>query len=235
MPAIVKCRPEQRQPIAEFLTAKLEKYIEDIDTFDEVSVEEIDDGLKVEFPVGEIYGYTADYVQCVGYLFEQLKADYPDVGIWGVAYEYETITANTFGPFFYCKPEDKELTTTFQWHMCAECNDVFDTEVFYNSSQWDWEEGNEYCLCCPTCMLMYAAVDTWGDVEANASVNADELDEEECERDALKLFLWNRLTQNLDAHMDDFRKNRERIETLLTNEQVPEERKEIIQNLLNKM
>jgi hypothetical protein len=82
---------------------------------------------------------------------------------------------------------------------------------------------------------MYAAVDTWGDVEANASVNADELDEEECERDALKLFLWNHLTQNLDAHMDDFRKNRERIETLLTNEQVPEERKEIIQNLLNKM
>ena len=102
-------------------------------------MEEIDGGLEVTFPIGEIYGYSSDYVQNISYVFAGLKKKYPDIAICGLAYEYETIQEATFGPYFHCTAEEKELNVTYEWQECATCGKVITTDAFYNSSQRDFE------------------------------------------------------------------------------------------------
>lgn len=230
MPAIITCNKMQQQEIIQFLEEQLPECLRLIDDHS-FCLKTTDTELHVLFPVGEIYGYTSDYVQCVGMLFEKLKKEYPDIGMWGVAYEYETITANTFGPFFRCKPEDKELSMTYQWQMCAQCGSVLDDEATYNSSQWDFEEGNEECLCCPTCMLLYAARDGWDSVEANASVSEDKYNSES---DSLQDILWKRVCDNIEAYMPDFAANRERIQQALQTEEISEEKQTVLRDILQR-
>lgn len=230
MPAIITCNKMQQESIIQFLEKELPECLNMIDDRS-FCLKTTDTQLHVLFPVGEIYGYTSDYVQCIGMLFEKMKKLYPDIGIWGVAYEYETITANTFGPFFRCKPEDKALTITYQWQMCAECGDVLEGEAAYNSSQWDFEEGNEECLCSPTCMLLYAAKNDWGSVEANASINEND----DVEGDTLKDVLWKRVYDNMAEHMPDFAANRERIQQALNSDDIVEDKKAALQEILQQI
>ena len=230
MPAIITCNKMQQQEIIQFLEEQLPECLRLIDDHS-FCLKTTDTELHVLFPVGEIYGYTSDYVQCVGMLFERLKKAYPDIGIWGVAYEYETITANTFGPFFRCKPEDKELNITYQWQMCAQCGSVLDEDTTYNSSQWDFEEGNEECLCCPTCMLLYAATSGDASVEANASINADD----NVESDALKDILWKRICDNMEAYLPDFTANCERIRQALDADDIMDDKKAVLKDILQRI
>ena len=228
MPAIITCNKMQQQSIIQFLEKELPEYLNMIDDRS-FCLKTTDTQLHVLFPVGEIYGYTSDYVQCIGMMFEKMKKLYPDIGIWGVAYEYETITANTFGPFFYCKPEDKTLTITYQWQMCAQCGAILDGEATYNSSQWDFEEGNEECLCCPTCMLLYAATSGEASVEANASIK------ENVESDSLKSILWKRVCDNMEVYLPDFAANCERIQQALDADDIMDDKKSVLQEILRRI
>lgn len=228
MPAIITCARQQQQSIIQFLEDQLPECLKLIDDRS-FCIKTTDTELHVLFPVGEIYGYTSDYVQCVGMLFERMKKAYPDIGIWGVAYEYATITANTFGPFFRCQPEDKELTITYQWQMCAQCGAILDGEATYNSSQWDFEEGNEECLCCPTCMLLYAATSGEASVEANASIK------ENVESDSLKSILWKRVCDNMEVYLPDFAANCERIQQALGADDIMDDKKSVLQEILQRI
>lgn len=144
-----------------------------------LSISSSPDGLEVGYPIGEIYGYSSVYVQDMAEVFRTLKEKFPQIGILGIAYEYETISAVTFGPYFYCDPDDKELKVTYKWQCCSVCGKVFDKEVYYNSSAWYRGEGNKNCLCSPECMREY--VNSYQDhelmVDANESLTKAELEE----------------------------------------------------------
>ena len=232
MPAFVTCDKKDREKIKEILQKELEDCVEEIDGGD-VLIEEVDDGLRVDFPVGEIYGYTSDYVQCVGYVFQGLKKNFPNIGVEGLAYEYETITAVTFGPYFHCKPEDEELTIDFEWQMCTECGKILTTDTLYNSSQWDFEEGNTECICSPTCMLMHVLSDSWTEVQGNASIDDDIREELWEDEDAIKEIFWNRILENLDEYMKDFKANKAKIASMMEKDNIDDEHIELLKKILN--
>lgn len=238
MAATITCSKSVKKEIADFLLEKIGEMMEDIrEDEDSVTVEETENGLKVEYPIGEIYGYSSDYVKGIAYVFENLKEKYRDIGIYGIAYEYETISDGTFGPLFYCKPEDTKLTVTFEWQECANCGTIVEGDTFYNSSQRDFEEGNLACLCCPTCMLEYALDDGWGDVEPNDSFDDDEQEEiyDNEEDDVLKKFLWKRIADNMDEYLDDFRKNKDKIVALVDNKKLSAEQKTVLLEITDKL
>ena len=237
MPATIKCKDSIKKEIKSYLLEELGELMEQIrESFYEVSIEESADGLEIEFPIGEIYGYSSDYVQSVAYVFANLKKKYTDISIYGIAYEYETITAGTFGPLFYCQEEDTELNITFEWQECACCGEIIETEACYNSSQWNFEEGNLMCLCCPTCMLEYSLSKEYGEVEPNGSFSEEEIDiiyNSEDEEKVLKKLLWNRISTHLEEYMEDFVKNKERIRALVNRADITDSEKEVLMTILN--
>lgn len=264
MGARITCRQEIKKEISDFLLEEIGKRMESIKKGKyAVTVEETKDGLKVAYPIGEVSGFASDYVENIGYVFEDLKAKYSDISIYGIAYEYESNSAYTFGPLFYCKPEDTNLTKTFKWQICANCGTIVGGDAFYNSSQNDFNEGNLGCLCCPTCMLEYAlgynnknilknsvftdhildAVDYsynfhWN-LDVNGSFDDDERDEiYEDEDDYTPEFrnrLWKRIVDNLDAYMDDFRNNKDRIYKLTEKAKLSAEQKVVLLEITNRM
>ena len=242
MPATIKCNNTAKDGIKIFLLEELGERIDGIDEdVDAVSVKETEEGLKVDYPVGEIYGYASDYVQGIPAVFEKIKEMYPDVEIYGFAYEYEQIQAYTFGPLFYCKSDDTELTVTYEWQQCAACGKVIETEAFYNSSQHDFKEGNNHCLCSPTCVLEYALSEGWGIVEPNDSFDEDEIDDiydEEYEvegGDFLKKLLWERVTADYKEFRNDFSANKERITAMAEKTDLDEEKRNVLLAILDQM
>lgn len=232
MPAFVVCDKKDKEKIKEILQKELEECVEEIDG-GEVLITDNDTGIEVEFPIGEIYGYTSDYVQCVGYTFDKLKRDFPNIGIEGIAYEYETITAVTFGPYFHCKPEDKDLTIIYEWQICTECGKIITTDTLYNSSQWDFEEGNIECICSPTCMLLHVLSDSWTEVQGNASIDDDTREALWENEDAIKEIFWNRILENLDEYMKDFKANKDRIAPMMEKDNIDDEHIELLKKILN--
>lgn len=202
---------------------------------DAVVVDEFEGGLEIAFPIGEVYGYAADYVQTIPYIFEDLKKKYEDIAIRGIAYEYEAVQEYTFGPFFYCTENDAELTVTFEWQECTICGEISETDVLYNSSQWDLGAGNHLCLCCPTCMLEYTLSKERGEIEPNESFDEDEIDaiyDSDDEDKALKKMLWKRITLNLDEYAEDFRRKNDRVLMLANKKGVTAARKKVFMSVL---
>lgn len=239
MPATVWCKDEQKKEIKEYLTKELVDLLDMINEFDDmVDVSETDYGFHVEFPHGEIYGYSFDYVCCVSEVFKDLKKKYNDIAIDGIAYEYETITCMTCGFYFHCKETDKELHVTNDWQECAACCDVVEGETFYNSSQFDFEEGTTYCLCCPTCMLQYCIDPSCDDIDGNASFENDEIEdlyEDDNTEEKLKEYLWQRIVDNVDDYLDDFAAKKDRIVVLKDIENIAEDKKDFLLNILQKI
>lgn len=237
MAATIKCEQVQKQEIKEILLKKLGDMMDSIrEDEDCVSVTETEEGLSVDYPIGEIYGYSSDYVQSIPYIFKDLKKKYPSIEVWGIAYEYETISAGTFGPLFYCKSTDSDLTVTFDWQECAQCGKIIEGDAIYNSSQKDFEEGNLLCLCSPTCMLEYSLDDGWGEVEGNASMTEEEQDEifDDEEGDVLKNILWNRIVANMNEnnYVEDFALNKSRILSLFDSDDLDDEKKSVLKKIM---
>ena len=243
MPATIKCNNQIKSEIKSYLMEELGGLMGKIrKEVDAVSLEEVSDGLNVEFPIGEIYGAASDYVQDIPYIFDDLKRTYNEIEINGIAYEYETRQEATFGPFFYCTCEESKLTVTYEWQECANCGKIIETDVLYNSSQHDFGEGNHLCLCSPTCMVEYIIQDEESELQPNDSFTDDEMDmiydsieaEDETE-DALKAILWKRITDKVDDYLEDFVSNKDRILTLVNDDQTTDEKKAFLQAVLNKI
>lgn len=178
----IDCAEEEIDAIREYLYKELGGLMEMIhEGQSAVSVSSSPDGLDVSYPIGEIDGYSSVYVQDIAGVFKSLKEKFPHIGILGIAYEYETVSAGTFGPYFYCSPEDKELKVTYEWQRCSICGRIFEKNVYYNSSQWDGGEGNLNCLCSPECMREYvnSNPDYERMVDASESMTEDEQEEYE--------------------------------------------------------
>lgn len=80
MAATIKCEQAQKQEIKEILLKKLGDMMDSIrEDEDCVSVTETEEGLSVDYPIGEIYGYSSDYVQSIPYIFKDLKKKYPSM------------------------------------------------------------------------------------------------------------------------------------------------------------
>ena len=238
MAATIQCSDSVKEDITAFLLQEIGDLMESIrEEEDVVSVEETDTGLEVDFPCGEIYGYSSDYVQVMPRIFQKLKETYPDIAIYGIAYEYETITAYTFGSFFYCSAQDSTVTVTYDWQECAACGNILEGELFYNSSQQDFEEGNLLCLCCPTCMLAYVLDKEYGEVQPNASLE-EELEEINGSEDpdtALKEVLWKRICDNLEEYLDDFAAHREKITALASDPALDPDKKAVLVQILERI
>lgn len=236
MSATIRCRDSIRKDIKDYILKEMGNLMSSIrEDSDAVVVDEVEGGLEIAFPVGEIYGYASDYVQNIPYIFEDLKKKYGDIAIRGIAYEYETIQEATFGPFFYCSEDDPELTITFEWQECASCGQIVETDTFYNSSQRDMEEGNLLCLCCPTCMLEYALSKNCGELQPNESFDEDELDaiyDSDDEDKALKKLLWKRITLNLDEYAEDFSLKKDRVLALTNQKGVTVARKKVLLSII---
>lgn len=238
MPATIFCTQEVKDELSAILSQKLGALMDSIQEDEEsILIEETADGLNVDYPTGEIYGYTSDYVQALPHVFRQLKKSYPAIGVEGLVYEYETITCATFGAYFHCAPEDKTLTIDLDnWQECATCGNVVEGDTFYNSSQRDFGEGNLLCLCCPTCMLEYALDTGWGELEPNASIadsDQDALYSSDDEDEALKSILWQRITKNTTQYLFDFNRNRSRVVALA--ESAPADKREVLHKLLKRL
>ena len=125
MPASICCNPSDKQSIKFYLLTEISKMMSNIcESEDAVDIRETEEGLEVEFPIGEIYGYASDYVQYMPDVFQNLKNIYPDIVIFGIVYEYETRQEVTFGPLFYCGSDDTVLTVTYEWQECACCGRI---------------------------------------------------------------------------------------------------------------
>lgn len=239
MPATIKCNNANKEEIKAYCLSEIGALMESIrEDSDAVTVEVLDDGLEITFPIGEIYGYTSDYVQNIPFIFKELKKKYPDIAIHGIAYEYETVSEVTFGPFFYCAAEDNDLTVTFEWQECAVCGKIVQTDVCYNSSQHDFEEGNLLCLCSPTCMLEYSLSKEYGEVQPNGSFDETEMDkiyESDDEDKALKKLLWKRIAINEEDYREDFIANMQRIIDLTNKKGVTATNKKALAALLDNL
>lgn len=163
MSATIKCPDELKQSIINDLSGvpsntnlSLIELLELINADEtDVSIEETPEGLNIDFPGREIYGFTHWYVLAVTNVFSELKRKYPNIGIFGICCYYETVSGTTIGPLFHCEPSDKALRVVEKWQQCAGCGEVLETDTFYNSSRWDFGEGEEFCLCSPECMRAY--------------------------------------------------------------------------------
>lgn len=177
MGATIICKDSVKAELSEILVREINGLVEEISTIEEVSVVETPDGLRVEYPMGEIYGQAYDYVEMLPSIFKKLKKGFKDIGIDGIVYEYEINTAMTLGFVFHCKPKNAELKISDRWQLCAVCKNYFETDVFYNSSQWDFGEGNLLCLCAHWCAQDYIRgehrIFDVG-VEPNASVSEED-------------------------------------------------------------
>lgn len=131
MGATIKCNQTERHAISQILLERLKKVIEQIDEDENcVSVYETEEGLSIDYPTGEIYGRASDYVQAIPNVFIEIKKKYPEIEVRGIAYEYETVSEATFGPFFYCKTTDSDLTVTYKWQICESCGSVIEKGNF---------------------------------------------------------------------------------------------------------
>lgn len=232
MPAIVMCKECDKKAIREFLQKEIDECIESIDD-GECTIEETETGLEIEYPVGEIYGYTSDYVQMIGSVFSLLKEKYPDVGIEGIAYEDETITACTFGPYFRCKPEDARLTMVYEWQICTECGKIIIEDTFYNSSQWDFEEGNIECICSPSCAMLHALSEYCSELQGNASIDEDTIEELWDDENLIKQILWDRVCENIDEYMDDLKANKDRFVAIIEKVNIDDEKMKILKKIID--
>ena len=239
MPATIKCNNANKEEIKAYCLSEIGALMESIrENSDAVAVEVLNDGLEITFPIGEIYGYSSDYVQNIPFIFKELKKKYPDIAIHGIAYEYETVSEATFGPLFYCAAEDNDLTVTFEWQECAVCGKIVQTDVCYNSSQHDFEEGNLLCLCSPTCMLEYSLSKEYGEVQPNGSFDETEMDkiyESDDEDKALKKLLWKRIAINEEDYREDFIANMQRIIDLTNKKGVTATKKKALAALLDNL
>ena len=243
MPATIKCDNQIKSEIKSYLLEEFHSLMEKIrKDEDSVSVEDVADGLNVEFPIGEIYGSASDYVQDIPYIFDNLKKTYSEIEINGIAYEYETRQEATFGPFFYCTSDDSELTVTYEWQECVSCGKIMEADVLYNSSQRDYGEGNLLCLCSPTCMLEYIIKDEENKLQPNDSFTDDEMDmiydsieADEDSDDTIKKILWNRVIDNTCDYLEEFVSNKDRIFALVNEDQATDEQKAFLQSVLNQI
>ena len=236
MSAIIKCSNAIKEEIKSYCLSEIGALMQSIrEGADAVTAKVHDDGLEIAFPIGEIYGYTSDYVQALPNVFKELKKKHPDIAVRGIAYEYETVSEATFGPYFYCAAEDKDLTVTFEWQECAVCGNIIETDACYNSSQHDFGEGNLLCLCSPTCMLEYALSKEHGEVQLNGSFDEEEADtiyDSDDEDKALKKMLWKRITLNQNDYQEDFKANKERITALIGKKGTTEAKKKVLVSLI---
>ena len=276
MSAIIKCPKELRQSIKLELL-EFVQYTEDMDEFDrinawyefedthpvslrmiineerdgypELGVVETEEGLFVEFPVGAVYGDVIDYYpEEISNAFKELKSKYPDIGIKGLCYAYETTANFTYGSYFYCEPEDSDLTVIDHWQKCAVCGRILDTDTFYNSDQWDNEqEGDLNCICCPTCMLEYVIKgpkdkeneivninDSW-----SRELKNEELDEDEWDGDfesfSIPDYFWSMIVANKNEYLPDFIANKDRVEKLASINGILEDKKLFLSEILEKV
>ena len=212
MSAKVICSNEIKEELVAKIKSQLLEAISQIECDEEeVSVEVDNDGILIKYPVGEIYGYSWDYVRSVNNIFTELKEEYPSIGINGVVYEYETISAFTGGFSFHCESGDKKLSSTQDWQICEVCGNVLETETFYNSSQWDRGEGKRRCICSRECMLKYVLSDYDG-ISTNNSWD-EELEEEVWDDDdpyrEIKLELIKRVENDFEEYEEIVKNNKE--------------------------
>jgi hypothetical protein len=239
MPATIWCKDSEKAKIKEILLREIGKLADLINNYycDPVTVEETEDGLQIDYPIGTMYGKVADYVESIPDIFQDVKNQFKDIGVFGIAYEFETVMAETFGPLFYCEPQDENLTVTYAWQWCVICGKYVEGDATYNSSQWDLETGgNPNCLCCPTCMLEYALSERWHEVGINASISDDEKEKfvNECLDVDNELF-WSRIVANLDEYMDDFAANQDRVAALLEVKNLDVEKRAVLLEILNRI
>ena len=150
---------------------------------------------------------------------------------------YETKCYATYGYYFRCSESDDSLTIVSDWQECACCAGIIEGETFYNSSQFDFEEGNTNCLCSPTCMLEYCLADTFEEVDMNASFTeeeTDEADEYDDPYEATKEILWKRIVDNVDDYLEDFKKNKDRI-IALVDKDIDDDKKEVLLEIVEKI
>lgn len=245
MAAVIKCEQTQKQEVKEFIQTGLADQLDFVDLGadekeDVFSVTETEDGLSVEYPIDEVYGLAARYVDGVLELFEELKKKYPTIEIWGIVCEYESCSCSSYGYLFRCKSTDKRLKSTADWQLCVQCGAYIEGNAAYNSVRHDFGDGDENCLCSPTCMLEYALDFTHRDLNGNAS-----LSEEECEQVQediegagglfLKRILWERIVSSMHRKkfIKDFAMKKERIQKLVESENVDDEKKEVLKKILS--
>lgn len=178
MLAEIICSEKERNEILEFVLTSLKRATEYLRSDESEAVGTLsDDGIGFDYPSGEIYGRTWDWIQAVADVFAEAKRKWPDSAVDGLVYAYETISCATSGLRFRCGAEDDALTVTADWQECAVCGRIIEGEAFYNSSQKDFEEGNLLCLCSPECALAYAEDEESDGVEPNAWFSDEEADD----------------------------------------------------------
>ena len=237
MAATILCDASLREAVKSYLLTEIGNMMESIrNSADAVSIKDIDGGVQVEYPIGEVYGYASDYVQNIPYVFKELKKKYGSIAIRGIAYEYETRQEVTYGPFFYCSTIDTDLTVTFKWQECACCGKILEEDTFYNSSQRDFGEGNLLCLCSPTCMLEYALSKEYGELQPNASFDEDDVDDiydSDDEDRTLKKLLWERISGYSENYKNDFEANKDRIVAIMNKKGIASGKKAVLNKILN--
>ena len=258
MPAIIKCEKDLREQIK---TELLENVIDTddmdegdeidaryessesslslinwMDGYPEIAVTETAEGLAVDFPIGELYGDTWSYLQEVLDVFRALKMKYPGIGIQGLCYSYETVSAYTSGFAFKCDPEDEELSVIDKWQKCAVCGKIVDSDTFYNSGQWEIGEGDLNCICCPTCMLEYLVLGP-SDYESeiiniNDSWAEEWNDEEEPDESSIREYFWSKIAADKEKYLPDFVENKERIIALADNDGISVEKRAVLLEII---
>ena len=173
--ATVICNENERKEILDFLLNSL-KHETELIRSDESEVTGVvtSEGIEFEFPSGEIYGKTWDWIQAVEDAFSEAKKTWPDIAVDGLVYAEETVVYATNGLRFRCEAEDDDLTVVTDWQECAVCGKIVEGDAYYNSSQKDFEEGNLLCLCSPECAVEYAEDEESEGVEPNAWFSDEE-------------------------------------------------------------
>ena len=208
------CNEDVKKEIVEKIREELVEAISLIDCIeDEIEVEDIEGGVNVEYPVGDIFGMAWDYVERINDFFCELKSLYPEIGVSGIAYEYDTMCYSTGGFYFHCEPTDKSVESTQAWQICESCGQIISSDTFYNSSQWDSdsEEGNRKCICSKLCMVKYVLSES-NKVETNSTWDEKEVDkiwDSDDPQEETKKLLVEKVLNNLNDYIEIINGNKE--------------------------
>ena len=85
----------------------------------------------------------------------------------------------------------------------------------------------------PTCMLLHVLSDSWTEVQGNASIDEETREELWENEDAIKEIFWNRILENFDEYMKDFKENKDRIAPLMERDNIDDEHIELLKKILN--
>ncbi len=124
MPATIKCREEIQDQIIEQVIDELVEALEpldlDLDWENDESLEDVvsesvvatDKGIKVKFPVGDVYcDDVYEYTDSIVQIFKNLKSEYPDIAIQrGSVYVEDKYDEDyKHGYKFSCTEKDSDL------------------------------------------------------------------------------------------------------------------------------